>query len=112
MVKHVTSLLRYAKEVELKNGRVELVEVSIKQMRMKDIVEREWRTCLEIDLELVNTDGVDHQDHEQMSAEELVERWELLRDSWLQLAEGLYPEDVKCCGACRAAERQLAPTSK
>ena len=89
MVKHVTSLLRYAKEVELKNGRVELVEVSIKQMRMKDIVEREWRTCLEIDLKLVDTDGVDHQDQKLLSAEELVERWELLRDSWLQLEKGL-----------------------
>ena len=89
MVKHVTSLLRYAKEVELKNGRVELVEVSIKQMRMKDIVEREWRTCLEIDLKLVDTDGVDHQDQKLLSGEEIVERWELLRDSWLQLAKGL-----------------------
>ena len=89
MVKQVTSLLCYAKEVELKNGRVELVEVSIRQMRMKDIVEREWRTCLEIDLKLVDTDGVDHQDQKLLSAEELVDRWELLRDSWLQLEKGL-----------------------
>jgi hypothetical protein len=43
----------------------------------------EWSRCLEVDLKMPDMDM------ENTSAEELVERWELLRNIWLQLAQGL-----------------------
>jgi hypothetical protein len=88
MVKQVTSALYYAKEVELKSGKVELLEVTIKEMRIKEVVEREWHHCLEVDLQLVNM--IDNRDDgmmkRELDAEDIVDRLELLQDSWLELA--------------------------
>jgi hypothetical protein len=83
MVKQVTSALYYAKEVQLKNGRVELLEVTVKEMRIKKVVEREWHRCVEVDLQLVNMAEAMKR---ELEAEDIVDRLELLRDSWLQLA--------------------------
>ena len=85
MVKQVTSLLCYTKEVAL-DGRQELVEVGITEMRMKEIKENQWRHCMEVGLKLVDKEN---DNKKELSAEEIVERWELLRDCWLQLAAGL-----------------------
>jgi hypothetical protein len=83
MIKQVTSALYYVKEVKMKNGQVELVEVAIKEMRMKRFIEKEWNSCLEVDLKVVDMD----EKTRELTAEEIVERWELLRDCWQQLAE-------------------------
>jgi hypothetical protein len=64
---------------------LELVEVVIKEMRMNKVVEREWYSCLEVDLKVVDLD--EDEKKRKQTAEEIVERWELLRDCWLQLAE-------------------------
>jgi len=82
MVKQVTSLLTYVKEVEV-NGRQELVEVTLNIMRMKEWIEKEWRTCMEVNLKLVDMES------KVPSAEELVQHFEVLRDIWFQLAQGL-----------------------
>ena len=42
---------------------------------------------MEIGLKLVDKDK--NEIKRELSAEEIVERWELLRDCWLQLAAGL-----------------------
>jgi hypothetical protein len=83
-IKQVTSALYYAKEVEMKNGKVELVEVTIKEIRMKEIVDKEWRSCLEVDLKVVDME--ENEEKRELTAVEIVERWELLRDCWHQLA--------------------------
>jgi hypothetical protein len=88
IIKQVTSALYYAKEVERKNGMVELVEVTIKEMRMKEIVDREWRSCLEVDLKVVDME--ENEEKRELTALEIVERWELLRDCWSQLAEEVH----------------------
>jgi hypothetical protein len=88
MVKQVTSRTFYAKEVEM-NGRQELVEVGISIMRMKEVVQKEWRHCMEVDLKLVNMDSTEV---EELTGEELIQRFEVLRDCWLQLAPGLVKE--------------------
>jgi hypothetical protein len=85
MAKQVTSRTYYAKEVEV-NGRQELVEVGISIMRMKEVVHKEWRHCMEVDLKLVNMDSMEM---EELTGEELIQRFEVLRDCWFQLAEGL-----------------------
>ncbi len=83
MVKQVRSLLTYVKEMEV-NGREELVEVSLHSMRMREWREMEWRNCLEVSLKLVDDMG-----SRVPRAEELVHQFEVLRDIWYQLAEGL-----------------------
>ena len=85
MVKNVVSCCYYAKEVEF-NGRQELLEVCLSEMKMKEIVQKEWRHCLEVELQLVDMDG---EQSKELSPEEVVARVELLRDSWLQIADGL-----------------------
>ena len=79
-MKQVTSLLCFTKKVNLK-GRQELVELGITEMRMKEGENRQWRLCMEVGLKIVDKDI-----KREQSAEEIVERWELLRDCWLQLA--------------------------
>ena len=85
IVKQVNSLLWYTKQLVL-DGRQELVEVGIIDMRMKELNEKKWRHCREVGLKLVDKDK---DSKRELSAEEIVERWELLRDCWLQLAAGL-----------------------
>jgi hypothetical protein len=59
-------------------------------MRMKEIMEQQWRRCLEIDIKLVDT-GEELTDMKQeLLAEEIVDRFQLLRDCWQEIAgEGL-----------------------
>ena len=86
-------MLYYRKRVEVGRGRgEELVQVAVKEMRMREMVEMEWRTCMEVDLKLLiaaDSCGERREAGKRLSAEEIVERWELLRDAWLQLAADL-----------------------
>ena len=86
MVKQVMSWQCYAKKVSFK-GNQEMVELHLTELMMKDVLENQWRRCMEIGLKLVEKDKKDIK--RELSAEEIVERWELLRDCWLQLAAGL-----------------------
>ncbi len=88
MVKEVTSRTYYAKEVDM-NGRQELVEVCLNTTRIKELVQEAWRHCLEVDLKLVNLESMEEED---LTGEELLQRFEVLRDCWLQLALGLEEE--------------------
>ena len=83
MVMNVTSVLYYTKRVIL-HGKEELEVVTVKEMLNKEGPGGEWLHCLEVDLKLQD-DG----DMEKKSAKEMVDMWELLRDSWQQLAHGL-----------------------
>ena len=82
----VMSWQSYTKEVSFK-GNQEMVELHITELKMKDVVKNQWCHCMEIGLKLVEKDKKDIK--RELSAEEIVERWELLRDCWLQLAAGL-----------------------
>jgi hypothetical protein len=88
VVKEVTSRTYYAKEVDM-NGRQELVEVCLNTTRIKELVQEAWRHCLEVDLKLVNLESMEEED---LTGEELLQRFEVLRDCWLQLALGLEEE--------------------
>jgi hypothetical protein len=88
VVKEVTSRTYYAKEVDM-NGRQELVEVCLNTTRIKELVQEAWRHCLEVDLKLVNLESMEEED---LTGEELLQRFEVLRDCWLQLALGLEQE--------------------
>ena len=92
MAKQVMSWQCYTKEVSFK-GTEEMVELHITELMMKDdMLKNQWRHCIEIRLKLVEKDKKDIK--RELSAEGIVERWELLRDCWLQLAaaEGLLAE--------------------
>jgi hypothetical protein len=52
-------------------------------METKEADKGDWSRCLEVDLKMPDMDI------ERKSAEEIVERWELLRNIWLQLTQGL-----------------------
>ncbi len=84
----MTSRTYYAKEVDM-NGRQELVEVCLNTTRIKELVQEAWRHCLEVDLKLVNLESMEEED---LTGEELLQRFEVLRDCWLQLALGLEEE--------------------
>jgi len=71
------------------NGRQELVEVCLNTTRIKELVQEAWRHCLEVDLKLVNLESMEEED---LTGEELLQRFEVLRDCWLQLALGLEQE--------------------
>ena len=86
------SVSYYGKEVEL-NGQQELVEVSLSETRMKAVEEQEWSTFLKVHLKLVDME--DEEALKQLSGEEMVQRFELLRDCWLELADGLLMERDK-----------------
>jgi hypothetical protein len=89
LVKQVTSVLYYAKEVAV-NGRQELVEVSIRDMRIKEVVKQEWGHCMEVDLKFVDMDN----EAKRLSGKEMYQRVEVLKECWLQLADGLVEEAV------------------
>ena len=82
MVKQVKEKLCYIKEVEL-NGELELVEVSLTDMRKREAALNTWCDSMEVSLKLLDIEK------KELSAEDIVDRWELLRDCWLELAEGL-----------------------
>ena len=82
MVKQVKEKLCYIKEVEL-NGELELVEVSLTDMRKREAALNTWCDSMEVSLKLLDIEK------KELSAEDIVNRWELLRDCWLELAEGL-----------------------
>ena len=82
MVKQVKEKLCYIKEVEL-NGELELVEVSLTDMRKREAALNTWCDSMEVGLKLLDIEK------KELSAEDIVDRWELLRDCWLELAEGL-----------------------
>ena len=76
----------YTKEVSFK-GNQEMVELHITELKMKDMLENQWRNCIQAGLKLVDKDkGIKR----EQSAEEIVERWQLLRDCWKQLAADLW----------------------
>ena len=86
MVKQVMSWQCYAKKVSFK-GNQEMVELHITELKMKDMLENQWRNCIQAGLKLVDKDkGIKR----EQSAEEIVERWQLLRDCWQQLAADLW----------------------
>jgi len=82
MVKQVSQEHWYSKKVTL-NQRQETVEVCLTVMRKRDNYDTDWLDCLQVGLKIPNSQ------QKELSAEEFVDRWELLRDIWLQLAEGL-----------------------
>ena len=84
-MKQVNSLLCYTKQLVL-DGRQELVEMGIIDMRMKELNEKKWRHGMEVGLKLVDKDK---DSKRELSAEEIVDRMELLRDCWLQLSAGI-----------------------
>ena len=120
-VKKVTSVLYFAKEVKV-NGRPELLEVRVKDVSHKDVrvkdvshkdvrvkdvrvkdvshkdvshkegvVETAWHPCIEVDLKII--DLMDSSTgKKKLGAGELVQRFEAMRDCWLQLARGLLTE--------------------
>ena len=76
----------YTKMVSFQ-GTEEMIGLRITELKMKDMVKNQWCHCMEIGLKLVDKDK--NEIKRELSAEEIVERWELLRDCWLQLAAGL-----------------------
>jgi hypothetical protein len=107
-VKKVTSVLYFAKEVKV-NGRQELLEVRVKDVSHKDVrvkdvshkdvshkegvVETVWHPCIEVDLKVIDMmDSSTGKKKKQLGAGELVQRFEVMRDCWLQLAHGLLNE--------------------
>ena len=93
MVKKVTSVLYFAKEVKV-NGRQELLEVRVKDVSQKEgVVETVWHPCIEVDLKVIDMlDSSTGKKKKQLGAGELVQRFEVMRDCWLQLAHGLLNE--------------------
>ena len=85
-VKHVKSQEYYTKEVTFK-GQRNVVEIYIKETRRKEFVERKWQNYILVCLDLVDTEG--NSIKLEPSAEDVLDRLELLRDCWLQLAAGL-----------------------
>jgi hypothetical protein len=106
-VKQVTRYRCYAKQVILANGQPALVEVGISQVRDKRQLEPGWRDSLLVNLNLAycgvkggdcggggggGSGGATYDSNKNvtgLSAEEIVDRWELLRDCWLQLADNV-----------------------
>jgi hypothetical protein len=92
MVKKVTSVLYFAKEVKV-NGRQELLEVRVKDVSQKEgVVETVWHPCIEVDLKIIHMMDSTGKKKKQLGAGELVQRFEAMRDCWLQLARGLLTE--------------------
>jgi hypothetical protein len=91
-VKKVTSVLYFAKEVKV-NERQELLEVRVKDVSHKEgVVETAWHPCIEVDLKIIDMMDSSGQKKKQLGAKELVQRFEAMRDCWLQLAHGLLNE--------------------
>ncbi len=89
----MTSVLYFAKEVKV-NGRPELLEVRIKDVSHKEgVVETAWHPCIEVVLKIIHMmDSSTGKKKKQLGAGELVQRFEVMRDCWLQLAHGLLNE--------------------
>ncbi len=84
------SVLYYAKDVAV-NGSQGVVEVCLRDVRMKEVVRKEWRRCMEVEVKFINVAG---DEAKNLSGEAMYQRVEVLRDCWLQLARGLVEERV------------------
>jgi hypothetical protein len=67
------------------NGRKVVVAVSVKDMRRRKAVDENWRRYKDVRLRLVDMSISGGE--KRLSVEEIVQRMELLRDAWNQLAQ-------------------------
>ncbi len=82
----VTAKLRYVKDLAMRGRPEETVEVTLTEYG-----DEAKSTGMHISLDLIN---MEEDEDESFSAEEIVSKFELLRDCWVQLTDGLEVEEL------------------